>query len=118
MHTILLVEDDAAQREPLSMLLERRGFALTTAGDGQEALQELHDGFVPCIIILDLQMPGMDGFAFRAEQLRDPSIARIPVILYSSGADINVVARQLGVTGYVAKPGNVTKLIQLVADNC
>ncbi|HEX9401416.1 MAG TPA: response regulator [Anaeromyxobacter sp.] len=80
---ILLVEDDSALRSALAELLVERGFEVACAGDGREALAALC-GPVPSIILLDLAMPVMDGWAFRAEQRRDPRLAGIPTVVLSA----------------------------------
>ncbi len=117
-HPILLVEDDLLQREPLALLLQLEGYTVTSAGDGYEALAILHAGFAPCVIILDLMMPGMDGAEFRSAQLGDARIANIPVILYSAGDDLSRIANQFGMVGYVVKPGNLDALLSLIAAHC
>ncbi len=81
---ILVVEDDLSTREALSMLLSAEGYGVSTAADGVAALEQLRDGQRPGLILLDLMMPLMDGWQFRHEQLRDPSLANIPVIVCSA----------------------------------
>src|SRR5262249_42186958 len=88
---VLVVEDDAELREMMAQRLHLAGFAPVTASNGHEALQLLRMGFPAKLILLDLTMPLMDGWAFRAVQRRDPYLADIPVIVVSardpSGAD-------------------------------
>src|SRR4051812_7688935 len=81
---VLVVEDDAELREMLAQHLHLAGFAPVTASNGHEALQLLRMGFPAKLILLDLTMPLMDGWAFRAVQRRDPSLADIPVIVVSA----------------------------------
>jgi CheY-like chemotaxis protein len=81
---ILLVEDDPALRDALAEVLAERGYEVACAGDGREALQALEGRPVPAVILLDLAMPVMDGWAFRAAQRRDPAIAEIPTIVLSA----------------------------------
>ena len=81
---ILVVEDDAALREMMAQQLHLAGFAPATAPNGYEALALLRMGFPAKLILLDLRMPIMDGWAFRAEQRRDPDLADIPVIVMSA----------------------------------
>src|SRR5215475_8727555 len=88
---VLVVEDDPELREMMAQRLHLAGFAPVTASNGHEALQLLRMGFPAKLILLDLTMPLMDGWAFRAVQRRDPSLADIPVIVVTerdpSGVD-------------------------------
>jgi len=115
---ILLIEDDAAQREPLTLLFELKGYKTTAAASVPEAWEVLNAGLRPRVIVLDLMMPGLDGIAFRRAQLLDPVVSKIPVVLYSGGADLDLIARNLEVVGHVAKPGNFDLLLRLVAAHC
>lgn len=102
---ILVVEDEADVREAVAALLDVGGYAVLQAADGDEALRRLRSGVVRVVLILlDLQMPRMDGRAFRAAQLCDPDLATIPVVIMSGAADGAVAAAQLGVRVYLQKP--------------
>src|SRR6185436_12323698 len=81
---ILLVEDDFDVRDALIPILEYEGHRVVGAASGQEALDRLRSGAKPSLILLDLMMPGMSGMEFRAEQLRDPALASIPVVVVSA----------------------------------
>jgi DNA-binding response OmpR family regulator len=83
---VLVVEDDTTLRELLEQALHREGFAPITAPNGAEALLLLRAGVPARVILLDLLMPVMDGWAFRREQRNDPKLAHIPVIV-TSGVD-------------------------------
>src|SRR5689334_2322531 len=74
MDTILIVDDEVTTRDTLTELLERDGREIVTAGDGKEALELLAKVPRPCLIVLDLMMPGMDGWKFLQRQSADPSI--------------------------------------------
>jgi signal transduction histidine kinase len=99
---LLLVEDDASIRLALSDMLEDEGFAVTTAVNGREALDELRQSTPPDVIVLDLMMPVMDGWEFRVEQRSDPMLAGIPLLAMS--ADLSAKARAIAADGYVRKP--------------
>jgi CheY-like chemotaxis protein len=101
---ILLVEDDADIRADLAELLRDDGFEVVTAQNGEEALTRLRQGLTPTVILLDLMMPVMDGWKFRSEQLRDPTLARIPTVLLSGAYDVRQQARDLRASAYVPKP--------------
>jgi CheY-like chemotaxis protein len=76
----MIVDDDDDIRETLCDLLEAEGHIVLAAANGREALDLLAGGARPCLILLDLMMPVMDGFAFRAAQQQDETIASIPVV--------------------------------------
>jgi CheY-like chemotaxis protein len=80
---VLVVEHDAALREVLERVLHCAGFAPVTAPSGAEALSVLRLGMPAKAIVLDLEMPEKDGWAFRCEQRRDPKLSQIPVIIAS-----------------------------------
>src|SRR5438093_8756946 len=80
----LVVEDDDDIRDVVSMLLTVLGFDVREAANGQVALETLRGGWVPTLIVLDLMMPVMNGWAFRAEQRKIPGAANVPVIVLSA----------------------------------
>jgi CheY-like chemotaxis protein len=100
---ILLVEDNATNRTWTAALLRAAGYRVACAANGQEALDYLSRAEWPCLILLDLSMPVMDGREFRARQLRCPWLADIPVFLLSGEADLPQIAASLGVAGYFPK---------------
>jgi CheY-like chemotaxis protein len=81
---VLIVEDERAARLGMEEILHVAGYAPVCAPNGQEALDLLRSGVPARAILLDLMMPVMDGWAFRREQLRDPYLAHIPVIVLSA----------------------------------
>lgn len=115
--TVLVVEDDLDIREAMRMVLEASGYQVLEAGDGAEALVVAR-AHRPRIILLDLMMPGMDGFQFREIQLRDPGIAAIPVVIVSGGGAVPEKAAELGAAGYLVKPTDLERLLAMMADLC
>ena len=115
---ILLVEDNADVREAMSHILELNGYRVVSAGDGQEALSHLRSGLEPALILLDLRMPGKDGWQFRSEQMQDPKLASFPVIVYSGDGRVKENATAMGVAAYFPKPVNVPLMLDLVAAHC
>jgi CheY-like chemotaxis protein len=114
--TSLVVEDDEDTRNVLLDVLTQGGFRAIGARDGLEALQKarvLH----PSVILLDLQMPVMDGISFKRQQARDPDIASIPVICVSAADNAADLARGVGVADCVTKPVNFERLIELVSSH-
>jgi CheY-like chemotaxis protein len=117
-HLVLLVDDQEEGRDALAMLLRNEGFAVREAGDGQEALDALYDGPRPCLVVLDLMMPGMDGWEFRRRQLRSPLFARIPTVVLSGHANLSAAATGLSAHEVLAKPVVLWRLLELVRDYC
>src|SRR4051812_23507934 len=99
---ILIVEDDEGIRETLVLALELEGYTVTTAGNGQEGLDVLPHMQTPCLILLDLMMPVMNGWAF-AEALRaDMVLAAIPVVVVTAFSER--AARVTQARGVLKKP--------------
>jgi CheY-like chemotaxis protein len=116
--TILIVDDDAVLCQFLTELLRDAGYAVVTAANGLEALKELRQANPqPCLILLDVMMPVMDGWTFREQQLQDPQLAAIPVVYISAIAHHRV---QAAVTGahHLLKPFVIQDLLQMVARFC
>ena len=116
--SILVVEDDPDIRDALAAVLETEGYDVAKASDGQEALGQLRTSATPSLILLDLYMPVMNGWAFRAEQLRDPKLASIPVVVVSADSRVANRAADLGAAGWVGKPIDFDRLLALVAIHC
>jgi CheY-like chemotaxis protein len=81
---ILIADDDPDVRESLRLFFELQGHSVDEARNGQEALRRLSVGDPPCVIVLDLMMPVMDGWQFRRAQLQDPALASVPVLVISA----------------------------------
>jgi CheY-like chemotaxis protein len=112
---LLVVEDDPDVREAISDVLRDAGYGITSAGDGDEALRALQAGLKPVAILLDLMMPGMNGYEFRAQQRADPAIADIPVIVLSAMRGAEADATSLSAAGCVMKPARVDDLLEMVS---
>src|SRR5438270_13304313 len=82
--SVLVIEDDLILQGAMKMVLEWEGYRVSCAGDGQEALDLLHHEAPPALILLDMLLPKLDGWGFRAEQKRDPALAPIPVVVVSA----------------------------------
>lgn len=111
---VLLVDDDAGVRRTLARFLGRDGIAVVEADNGQQALTYLRDGGAASVIVLDLRMPVMDGFAFRAEQRREPALASIPVIVLS-GADTDRFD-ELDAAATFEKPASFSSVLECVRE--
>jgi CheY-like chemotaxis protein len=112
MNRILLVEDDTALRDTLADVLTDEGFEVACASNGREALDRLGKGLLPDLIVLDLIMPVMDGWAFREAQRQRPELARIPmVILSASFPPDSPRIRALGAQAVLPKPVGMDRLL-------
>lgn len=109
---ILIVEDDADIREALVEFLSESGFSVQAAENGAKALELLRSGLRPELILLDLMMPVMDGFAFREEQLKDPQISGIPVMVMSADGNISQKQSRIGAVDYLRKPLDIYELAE------
>jgi CheY-like chemotaxis protein len=115
---VLVVEDDPDIQQVLRFALEMAGYPVTTAGNGVEAMRQLQAATPPCLILLDLMMPVMDGWQFRAAQQRDPALAAIPVVVISADGRVPQKATSMGAAGYLAKPVDFDKLVEVVQRYC
>jgi CheY-like chemotaxis protein len=113
--TVLLVEDDEDIRNSIASILEEEGFDVVGAADGGDALRYLRAAAEsPRLILLDLMMPVMDGWAFRAAQLDDERLSKIPVVILSAATDVRRHAAQLRVSEYLIKPLDVPLLLNTI----
>ena len=112
--SILLVEDDFDLRDALIPILEYEGHQVVGAANGREALDRLRTGAKPSLILLDLMMPVMNGTEFRSEQLRDPALASIPVVVVSADPAARSKAKVMGAVGCIEKPLDIDALLSQV----
>jgi len=117
-HRILVVEDNGSTRDSLLLLLEGEGFEAEGVENGREALRLLRSGYEACLILLDLMMPVMDGWAFRVEQRHDQQLAGIPVVVLTATLDPAGEADRLGAVAGLPKPLDIERLLDLVARYC
>jgi two-component system alkaline phosphatase synthesis response regulator PhoP len=112
---ILVVEDDQDLAELLSFNLRNAGFAIGTAGDGVEALKKARSA-VPDLILLDLMLPELDGFAVCEILRRDPATALVPIIMLTamSGELARVAGLEAGANDYMTKPFSLRQLLARV----
>ena len=108
--TVLIVDDDPDAREVLRLLLCSNGYSVATARDGRAALTSLRSRTDICVVLLDLNLPGMNGRQFRAAQRRDRSLAWIPVVVISGEPDGRDLARKLGAAAFIAKPVDLDQI--------
>ena len=115
----MVVDDEALIRDSLVEFLEDHGHVAVGAADGRDAMNKLCDGSErPCLILLDLMMPFMDGRAFRERQLADPALSEIPVVIFSAYQDLAKTADELHVAAHLTKPLKLPELLRLVEAHC
>jgi len=113
---ILVVEDDRDLRDSLCEALRLEGYSAICAENGQVALRHLATGAKPCVILLDLMMPVMDGWTFRAEMLKDPALADIPVVVMTAAAAARAAA--VAAEAVLFKPLHMGKVVEVVLEHC
>jgi DNA-binding response OmpR family regulator len=109
MVSVLVVDDESDIRDAVAEVLADEGYVVHGAGDGAEALRKAR-AVRPSIVLLDLMMPGMNGWEFRAAQKGDPDIRNIPVIVLSALGRIS----GMDAADYIQKPFNLDRLLSAV----
>lgn len=111
---VLIVEDDELLRECLHDALAAEGYRVSQAADGRAALTEF-EANRPDLIVLDLMMPLMDGWAFRAAQRRLAGANKVPVVILSAAYDAPERLKALGAAAVLQKPFDLERFFDLVA---
>ncbi len=114
-HAILVVEDHDGLREATCFLLEAEGFVATAARSGYEALQMFANGYRPCLALLDVHMPGMDGWEVARRLAADPTTAAVPLVMLSGDAQV-VRAYQRHEVGMLGKPVDPAELLATLSE--
>jgi len=111
-HSILLVDDSKTELHYLSDLLTKRGFAVRTAENGEEAMRRLTEG-KPDLILMDVVMPGQNGFQLTRAITRDPRFVDVPVIMCTSKNQETdkVWGMRQGARDYIVKPVDADELV-------
>jgi len=116
---VMIVEDDRDVRDSVREALEDHGYQTVGASQGKEALELLRSSAArPCIILLDMMMPVMDGWAFRKAQMADPALSSIPVIVLTAHSSASDTARDMGAVGFLRKPLTLQELLTAVKQEC
>jgi CheY-like chemotaxis protein len=114
MHTVLLVEDEDDLRDMIRDALELNGYNVVAVEEGQAALDAFERIEHVCLVLLDLLMPGMNGWDFYAKMRARPELAAIPVIVHSSAP----ARAPAGVTRVIQKPLQLERLLLVVREFC
>ena len=112
---VLVVEDDLDIREAIAELLHDEGYAVRGAENGADALAQLQHGYRPDLILLDLMMPVMDGWAFCDESAKDATVATIPIVVVSAVPDRT---RPTRAQAHLKKPIDFDNLLETVKRFC
>ncbi len=114
---VLLVDDDREILEMTSLLLGGAGYAVTTAASGEEALYRVREE-IPDLVLLDINMPGMDGWEVLRVLQEDEATAGIPVVMFSVNFEVREKLRALqqGALDYVTKPFDTEALLRRVGE--
>jgi chemosensory pili system protein ChpA (sensor histidine kinase/response regulator) len=122
---VMVVDDSITVRKVTTRLLERNGYKVLTARDGVDATGQLQ-GCTPDIMLLDIEMPRMDGFELATHMRNDDRLRHVPVIMITSrtGDKHRERARQIGVKHYLGKPyqendllGTIDQIIRVAPDS-
>jgi CheY-like chemotaxis protein len=116
MSPVLIVDDDPDVRRMIQLLLKTSGYETMSAANGAEALQRIHE-CRPCVVLLDMMMPVMDGFEFRRLQLSDPRISDVPVICLTGHYEPIQVTTQLNAP-CLQKPPFFPQILDAVGARC
>jgi len=116
-HQILIVDDDEDIRAALAFYLESEGFDVAPAWGVEDAYRKLRQGFRPCVVVLDLHMPGMDGWAFLDRMRIEPHLHEVPVVVVSGDGDERTRARSRG-CHFLLKPVEPSVLSATIGGHC
>ena len=114
---ILIVEDDRDTREMLEHFLQLEGFDVRTAPNGDAAFHSLQTAGRPCVILLDLMMPVMNGWQFREAQTRHPDFSTIPVIVVTAAGPRGEIPK-IHADGWLSKPVDFDQLLTAIGAFC
>jgi chemosensory pili system protein ChpA (sensor histidine kinase/response regulator) len=114
---VLVVDDSITMRKVSARVLEREGYEVQTAKDGLDALEHVHER-LPDVILLDLEMPRMDGYEFAGYMRNDPRFRDVPIVVITSrvGEKHRARAFELGVNRYLGKPYQEADMLSAVTE--
>lgn len=118
MKNVLIIDDSIEMQILLKFLLESKGYHVECSSNSEEALKRLGlDKALPDLILLDLQMPVMDGLSFLNIRKNNPLLKNIPVVLMSGEDDEQLAGPSKNVTDVLQKPFSIKSLVQVVEHN-
>jgi chemotaxis protein histidine kinase CheA/CheY-like chemotaxis protein len=115
---VMVVDDSINVRRFVALTLERNGYRVEQAKDGQEAIEKIQAGLLPNLVICDLEMPRMDGYGFLANVKSLENAKHIPVVMLTSrsGDKHRKIAMNLGAAAYYAKPFNEADMLNTISE--
>ncbi len=117
-HAVLVVDDNADFREAMVALLELEGFEAVAVPSAAEALALFALGYRPCVSLLDVHMPEMDGWQLWEHMRANDELARLSVVVLSSDHADEARARAVGIREFLRKPVRNASLIKVVERHC
>lgn len=115
--TVLVVEDDPALQQVYADVLRDQGWRVHVAGDGVEALDILQDGLRPCVAVVDLRMPRMDGWTLIRE-LRKGPWHELPFVILAAHYQVHEEAKRIGARWWLQKPVGIDRLLDVINEAC
>jgi DNA-binding NtrC family response regulator len=116
-HHVLVVDDDEDIREAIAFVLELEGFGVAAAEGVEAAYRQIGDGFRPCVVLLDMHMPGLDGWAFLHRRPNTPELSDVPIVVVSGDGYQREAVRAAG-CDFLLKPLRPDVLIAAIARHC
>jgi CheY-like chemotaxis protein len=116
-HQVLVVDDEDAVRESMATLLRLEGCAVAAAAGVEDAYRLVREGFRPCVVLLDLHMPGLDGWAFLDRRGIERSLTDVPVVIVSGKVDQQGRAIARGFD-FLVKPIDAKSILAAVECHC
>lgn len=116
MHTILVVDDSISMRQMVSLRLKNAGFKPVLAVDGQDAWEQVEQGLQFDLVLLDQNMPRMDGLTFTKRLRADPRFQAVPILFLTTESSdrMKQAGRAAGATSWLVKPFDPAKLIEVI----
>ena len=115
---VMVVDDSINVRRFVALTLEKHGYRVEQAKDGQEAIEKIQAGIIPNLVICDLEMPRMDGYGFLANVKAIDNAKHVPVVMLTSrsGQKHRKIAMNLGAAAYYAKPFNEAEMLNTISE--
>jgi two-component system phosphate regulon response regulator PhoB len=111
--TVLVVEDEEDLLETVTFILRRAGYEVIEADNGLHALERIAANGLPDLILLDMNMPVMNGWEL-ARQMRARELWRVPVVVFTAAHDAQRSADEIGAAGFLGKPFDLEELVATV----
>jgi CheY-like chemotaxis protein len=117
-HSVLVVEDEPDARDALVAYLQTVGHEAQGASEGADALRQLAAGVRPCTVVIDVAMPGMNGWDLLTAMRKDPALASLPVMMLTGSPEHAKQAVRFGVQTYFTKPTDPGGIAAAIARLC